>query len=354
MAQEINLGPILQYPNEVPVIVWEQDDEALGTVLVMDEYLNEYYFTDNLVSERHEVEIQLEGFDSYDRYEYFILNENGEPIFGSSFFIPAIAECREFNFLLVGDTRRNGNRHNQVVSSWLPYIDSAAFYLNTGDIVTYGNQMDDWEDFLEVEDDTISQLYFFPTIGNHDHDERDNTLIPEIFVLPGNELFYSWRWGNIFFISLDGEINNEHTTLTQDQIDWLGLELASASSDSTIDHIIVAVHRGPFGATGSHYGSIRIRSLMDLFEQNRVNLIVSGHDHLYQHGVSNNGIDYLISAGGGAGRYSPSENTSSSHTVIYTESVHHFVYANVQGPVINFTAINTDGEIIDEFQLPHR
>jgi len=122
---------------------------------------------------------------------------------------------------------------------------------------------------------------------------------------------YAIGFGNTLVIAFDSNLASD--TL---QLAWMTDQLERL--DRSRYHHVVAVFHHPVFSSGPHGGpnlepaSAAIRSLyMPLFRKHHVRLIVTGHDHLYDHWVeryTDNGaayrIDSVVTGGGGAPTYS--------------------------------------------------
>jgi len=141
-----------------------------------------------------------------------------------------------------------------------------------------------------------------------------------------------------------------------EQYEWVREQLRSPRNRFTL----AAFHHGPL-TSGPHGrrledGTFREwpldqvhRFLMPLFEMYGVDLVLNGHDHLYERSQVN-GVYYVITGGGGAPLYkiNTSEN---SHQQVAVAS-HHYSALDVTPTRIALTAIGVDGDILDWFVIP--
>ena len=128
---------------------------------------------------------------------------------------------------------------------------------------------------------------FFPSLGNHDYNTPDAQPYIDYFTLPNNERWYSVSWGNIDFYVLDSKLAYTER-IRQEQIAWLENE----TSNSTADWRIVYFHYPPYS---SRFGAIPMR--FD-FNSMNIDLVLSGHDHLYER-LEIDGLTYIINGLGG-------------------------------------------------------
>lgn len=210
------------------------------------------------------------------------------------------------------------------------------FILNVGDMVAHdGRRPAHWATFLKEnkqEHPLLTEIPYLPVIGNHER-ANDSTfgfsnyhavfqyprfyvvefedaalyVLDSNFIIDQNqhidddlqdELFKQW------FVS-DGEGENSA---------WLEHELAARD----VSFKMVAMHHPPisYGKHHSDWANLscgrnligKCQRLLDLFQRQGVNVVFSGHDHLYQHNllrIHNNedgvGRDIHFIVGGGGG-----------------------------------------------------
>ncbi len=242
-----------------------------------------------------------------------------------------------FNFIVFGDTRSDSVSHQAVVDRMQDC--NFEFVVHSGDLVTNGYDIDEWRTFFNIEGKIISQKIFLPTVGNH---EKPFWQYDTLFVLPGDEDFYSVRYANVHLICLNTEMD-----LTGIQQKWLINDLNYVSSDTTIDWIFVCLHRPPY-SSGSHGSNIRIREAWcPIFEKYGVDIVFCGHDHSYERTKEINGVIYIVCAGGGAPLYDVGKNDWTA----YSEKTHHFCLVKVKNREFLLKAIKPDGTVFDSLLL---
>jgi hypothetical protein len=121
---------------------------------------------------------------------------------------------------------------------------------------------------------------------------------------------YAFGYGNTYFIAVDSDIPDDTT-----QLAWMRSQLAGLDR-RRYTNVAVFFHHPPF-SSGPHGGaklerqaaSIRAK-WMPLFHQYHVRLLLTGHEHLFEHWVERytdasgaHRIDVIISGGGGAPLY---------------------------------------------------
>ncbi len=330
-------GPYLQSPaSDSIVIVWETDRPMPGEVFygLGDAYDQQAVST--AAGRRHE--ISLTGLTPGTVYGYRIASLGYPLAQAGSFRTAPPAEGATFTFAAFGDTRSGDNVHRRVADAMLAVLPD--FALHTGDLVAYGSQASEWDRFFEIERGLLSSVPLFPSPGNH---EQNAARYFDAFVLPGNERWYTFEWGNARFVSLQIDAIVPFGKQSE-QVQWLEATLAA----NTQPWLIVWFHLPPFDSYDKTDLSSAVRiNLVPLFERYGVDLVLTGHSHNYQR--SNvNGITYLVTAGGGA-ELNPLPVAGPELQAGY--SGNHFVLFRVDGKTITGQAINLDGEVVDEFTL---
>ena len=201
-----------------------------------------------------------------------------------------------------GDVRGGHATHRKLVAQMLREgLDLIAV---TGDMVLHGADEADWQRFFAVTRELLASVPYYPAIGNHDigwAGARENT--EDIFALPqgpaGRPLgtyWYSRDISDVHLVFLDSNAYDR-----TDQEAWLEADLAAARAKK-VRAILVFTHDGPY-ARGHHGGSPIARDrYVPILLGHRVDLVFSGHDHIYQRGDAK-GLRYVVSGGGGASLY---------------------------------------------------
>jgi acid phosphatase type 7 len=223
------------------------------------------------------------------------------------------------------------------------------FAIQSGDLVENGEDSSLWPIYYDIERDLLRQLAFFPVLGNHERNGRDfydffQAMTP----------YYSFDWGNAHFMVLNSDIANSavnqpaREAFWKEQSKWLEDELQASQK---AEFRVVVAHHPPFSAVSNRQGSNpEMRALVPMFEKYKVSIAFFGHDHNYQRNLQN-GINYVISGGGGAPLYDVKmPDPATSQKAI---SVENFVKVSVEGKVMKVQAKGLDGKILDEFEVRH-
>ncbi len=236
-----------------------------------------------------------------------------------------------------GDSRHDHETHQEVVDAMRQTDPAVVFH--TGDIVDDGENADDWAAFNEVVSELVKTAEFFPSLGNHDYPPD---LYFDNFELPNNEQWYSVERNGIHFIVLD---TNDDFDPDSEQYEWLESDLQSI--DNSIRFTIAVFHHPPF-STGHHGPDDEVREmLVPLFETYGVDVVFSGHDHVYERSLCN-GIYYIVTGGGGASLYDQEHTSPYSQVFI---STYHFCRLTVAGGQLTVDVFERDLNRIDRFKV---
>jgi hypothetical protein len=148
------------------------------------------------------------------------------------------------------------------------------------------------------------------------------------------------RWENARFIFLNGM----DAWSTGIEKEWLESELRKADAEPGLIWRFVVVHYGPW-SSGPHGSNRRLieAGLPAMLRSHKVDLLLSGHDHIYERGEAE-GVRYVVSGGGGAPLYRQISPLRSTRKV---EPTYHFIEATVSDDTVKLVAKRIDGSILD-------
>ncbi|MCK4546955.1 MAG: metallophosphoesterase [Candidatus Eisenbacteria sp.] len=335
-------GPYLSWqgdPASTMTVSWQTMGRGTSRVEYGPDESYGYAAGDSTPEEWHTVE--LTALDAGGAYHYQASSSTGF-LSDDTVFRTGLAGGGAFTFLVYGDTRTDSSAHQTVVDRM--ETEDALLLLHTGDLVEHGSNLAEWNTFFDITADLISRMPLMPAIGNH---EDNNALYYDFFALPNatppaSEQWYSFDVGSAHFVALSTETDY---SVGSSQYDWLVSDLAAAA---TSDWVFVYFHRPPF-SSGSHGSDLTVRStLCPVFETYGVDVVFSGHDHLYERSLYN-GITYIVAAGGGAPLYNPNQNPNPYQ--VYAEATYHYCRLSVTPTTCLVEAVKPDGTIFDSILL---
>jgi len=339
-------GPYIQSAGKTEVtIVWQTDHISDGKInWGLDENLGNEINAQ--AGEMHKIVIS--GLQADTTYFYQVTSDGATSSIYS--FITAPEPWTPYRFIAFGDSRSGYADHRRVAEAILQ--EAPDIYFNSGDISCTGTDELCWQNHFDIEKDLMATTYMMPAIGNHDTDGANVANYQKFFAPPPNGKgdlegrFYFQDWGNARFIVLDYTIGFPPGSV---QSDWMLEVLQDAYDSKDILHTLIIVHEGPYTAKSGRSGNSNLRNMMGTFKDLGVTCIFSGHDHHYYRGESDNGVNFLVTGGGGAGLYDCDMTQDWGIRNVMCEKTYHYVMFDVNGPDISAVAITSNGEELERF-----
>ncbi len=294
-------------------------------------------------------EARLSGLSRSAPYSYSV--ESSGQVSDESEFVTAPGVDEPFTFLIYGDNRSDHDQHRQVVEAMV--VEGGDFAVNTGDMVSSGEEEDDWQRFFEIEYELIRNVPIFAAIGNHEEHDGAADLYLKYFALPqqssGREEFYAFTYGNTRFIVMDTHVKTILGGPDFEQGAWLDEELGA--DDPAIEHKFIVLHHGPYSSKPGRSGNLGVNVFwMDKFLDAGVDMVLSGHDHYYERGEDQRGMRYAIVGGGGAPLYdTDGPGNRGGREIFVSDSILSYVTMTIFGGRVEGCAKDTAGVVIECF-----
>lgn len=330
-------GPYLQDVTPTRVTVcWQTREPSVGKVMHREPGGTVWQVASTKLRSLHQVRIV--GLKPATRYEYRIASDR--PLTDWLAFTTAKRPGQPFRFAVYGDNRMNFPVHQRVCRHMLR--EHPEFAIHTGDLVDDGRQQEQWDVFFGAARELIAQVPLFVTLGNHEHEAPP---FFDLFVLPGNEVYYSYDYGDVHFVSLQ---NSGPDIYERDQqLAWLDRDLAAHGGAR---FLVAIMHRPPYTTGWAGMRALDREFIVPILEKHRVSLVLSGHDHGYQRNVVN-GMTYVVTAGAGAFRYGFWRREP---WVVTRRVSYNYCIADVTPSEMRFRVYGLNGEVLDDFVLPGR
>jgi predicted MPP superfamily phosphohydrolase len=172
---------------------------------------------------------------------------------------------------------------------------------------------------------------FHAILGNHD--APDNRLYPR-FGMDGQR-YYTWTRENTRFFGIDTN------RLDDAQLEWLETALKSSLERWKI----VFFHHAIYSDGTRHGSNIELRVRLEpLFVRYGVNVVFSGHDHIYQRFKPQKGITYFVE--GASGKLRKGLKVSSGNAMAFDQD-QSFMLVEIAGSELTFRTITRTGRVID-------
>jgi predicted phosphodiesterase len=248
-----------------------------------------------------------------------------------------------FRFVVYGDTRSRAGVHAAVVDA--AAREDVSFVVHTGDMVQRGGVKEQWDLFFQIERPLLVDTPIFPSIGNHDLSGPG--FYERYFLLERTargRRYYSYDYGNLRLIALDGGIEGRSGSL---QYAFADRALADAAARGMMTMLFL--HWPPY-SSGTHGSQLDVREpIEELVKRYGVELVVTGHDHMYERTVPIEGATYIVSGSAGA----PTRTIDPEWFTAHARTEPHYVLVDVEPDARTMTvrAVNLDGNVFDSAVL---
>lgn len=349
---QIHTGPWLQSvgPDSI-VVCWETKEALIGTVTCFSpdgEYITA---EDSCPVYMHQ--LTLRGLQAGTDYGYGLVSgsKNMEGHFNTS---PLPSQA--YTLAVWGDNRTRPDSHRLVLNQMA--LHAPQLIVNVGDMVTEGGKREQYKtEFFDPGGAIYPFAPLFVAVGNHETYGGDKELLNylDYMVQPGNERWYAITYGNTRMIFLD---SNDELDDDSRQYRWLENELRSEACQAA-DHIFLYLHHAPYCSDWHiSQGKEEREYVAPLAEKYGVDIVFAGHYHCYERGqkpnTKENQTYYVVTGGGGSEMTTPDKFKPGGNDWEHM-SVHnwilHFCLVQVEGKVIHYQAIDTKGNVIDEFVI---
>jgi calcineurin-like phosphoesterase family protein len=251
-------------------------------------------------------------------------------------------------FAVMGDTGTASREQNEVGAQMAAFRKRFpfSFVVMVGDNM-YGTQTS--RDFVTKFEQPYKELIaggvtFYAALGNHDEPGQKNYKSFNM----GGDRFYAFRASSgkagrdvtegAQFFALDSNY------LDKTQLDWLERQLAGAAKDQWK---IAFFHHPLYSSARKHGSSLDLRKVLEpMFVKYGVDVVLAGHDHVYERVKPQQGIVHFVSGAGGSLRKGDLLPRSPL-TAVGFDSDYHFMLMEIDGEDLHFQAISRTGATID-------
>ena len=248
--------------------------------------------------------------------------------------LPAVADS--VKFAVIGDNG-TGDAPQYAVGQQMAAARAAfpfSFVLMLGDNM-YGRQTP--QDFVDKFERPYMPLLhagvlFYASLGNHD-DQSNRFYKP--FNMNG-ERYYMFAKKNVRFIALDSNL------LDARQLKWAESVLETPADGWTICYF----HHPLYSNAGRHGSNVALRvALEPLLVRYGVDVVFSGHDHVYERLKPQKGITYFVE--GSAGELRKGDVKPADSTAAFFDMDQTFMLVEIAGDELRFEARSRTGRVVD-------
>jgi len=326
-TQNIIRGPYLQSPTSHSIIVRWRTDSLVHSRIIYGKSPDSLSYTLEGIVPTTEHKATLTGLSPFTRYYYAVGTSDiilsGPDSLHHFVTAPVPGTAQPIRVWAIGDFGRANNGEREVRDSYIADAGNTHtdVWLWLGDNVYSSGY--DWEYQDKVFDSIYGFHYvfkympFWPAPGNHDYEVISSIFSPtyppthtgpyyDIIDVPTNgeaggvpsgyELYYSFDYGNVHFISLNSEIgalqnaSNDWTGIRTDftgspMTEWLEADLQANDKP----WVIAYWHQPPYSKcsqvnsddTWQFYLIAMREHIVPILDQYGVDLVLCGHSHIY-------------------------------------------------------------------------
>jgi len=246
-------------------------------------------------------------------------------------------------FAVIGDSGTGDRRQYQVAERMELYRQKVDFdfVIMLGDNIYGGHSPDDFKKKFEIPYRTLldAGVKFYASLGNHD-DPNDERLYKP-FNMDGQR-YYTFKKGDVSFFALDS------TYLDPKQLSWIEDNLEKSNAKWKVAYF----HHPLYSDGRSHGPDLDLRGrLTPLFRQYGVNVVFSGHEHVYERIKPEDSIYYFIL--GNSGKLMTHDFRPSQAMDKGFDTDQGFMLVEIAGDTLYFQTISRTGETIDTGKIEH-
>ncbi|RYF74488.1 MAG: metallophosphoesterase family protein, partial [Cytophagaceae bacterium] len=309
LAQTIVRGPYLQRVTPTSVVVRWRTDIATTSQVRYGAGLTQQAADPQMTTEHV---VTLTGLQPATQYPYVVgtTTANLSPIDDSYYFktAPAFGSTDPVRLWMLGDFGTGSDRQKQTFDAIkTPFRNRRPdLWVWLGDNAYSFGGDDEYQNWVfNYAPDYLRNLPFYATPGNHDYHDDNNAYNVPYYALttfpkqgeaggtPSNSSsYYSVDYGPVHLVSMDSFGNEEGKyriwDTTGTQIQWLKRDLAANRDAGTKRPWTIIVFHHPPYTQGSRNSDteqdliLNRERLTPIFERYNVDLVVSGHSHVYE------------------------------------------------------------------------
>lgn len=327
-----------EYPLEVYLL---QDGKIIATV---ETDVSSWQF-DNRTFYTHRVSFDHLSADTF--YEYVVIDASRR---SEAFSFKSISKTPKMLFLgdIQGYKASQYQAFKETVEEAIKAQGPFDFIYIAGDIVDTSDSLDQWDYFFESLEELKDQI-FVTAVGNHDVYKTD-ILYENAFNYPNNGLIghrhFYFEVGETIFLLFDTEYFEGY----EEQIEWM------TNTSKPEKHQVVLMHRSAYPV---FYNEANIRALSDDFEALEIDLVLSGHDHIYSRTSIyedkidyDKGVVYIVGGSGSGSKYYSQETSKDWIDVVYDDNTPVYTVLDFGDTIeIKAYAYNAPDTLIDQLEI---
>lgn len=285
----------------------------------------------------------------------YALTRGGKIIEGSFRTAPEDKAVTTITFAVLGDSQPASAPRAASAVAMAVAGEKPSFVIHLGDLTqeippTVERLRDQ---FFRCSSPYLSTCAFYPIYGNHEGDGTLFRLMFGVAPLP----YRLVRWGNCGFVLIDVGVLEKQKNNIDTVLEQLDKDLGSMR----LEWLLVVCHVAPgfgVGAVRNPWKDLAFKqALLPVLEKNGVDVVFSGHSHIYERFLPIGPSDgkpviHIISGGGGGNLMSVRPSPILANGI--GKNLHHYLLLEVEGQRLKMIAKTPDGVVIDSFELEKR
>jgi hypothetical protein len=296
--------------------------------------------------------VTLSGLEPKAAYFYEVIVDGAGARRRGVFVMPGRTQWR---FMHAGEFHAPSNAGNvakfaEEIRAFRPHV-----LVESGDMVDDGNDLAHWRSYLRTSAPWISNVLLLPAHSNHVNGSGGNTNLRDLFAVAGNERWYTTRYGQVQFFSLDSTYS-ANADVTTAELPWLRTEAARAHDGVDDPRFVIAAWHHP--ACSSQYWLRDVErewvqsNLVAAFTgAGGVDLILAAHDKYYERSTITGGIVHLITNIGEVAPNIPGGNHPACTAVKTDRGARTTAFVTVDGDALAAKIVLDSGAELDSFSI---
>lgn len=245
-------------------------------------------------------------------------------------------KSKSVRFAVIGDSGTGERPQYDVGRQMARYRESFPFdfVLMLGDNIYGTETAEDFAQKFELPYKLLldAGVKFYAALGNHDN---PNQRFYKPFNM-GGERYYTIKQGNVEFFALDSNY------MDPPQLSWLQKQLEGSGAAWKICFF----HHPLYSHARFHGPDTDLRSRLEpIFVKTGVNVVLTGHEHVYERLKPQNGIYYMVLGNSGQLRYR--DLRASGDTLKGVDSDQTFMLMEIAGEQLHFQVVSRTGQTVD-------
>lgn len=246
-------------------------------------------------------------------------------------------EPKSVRFAVIGDSGTGRGPQYEIAREMEAYREKVGFefVIMLGDNIYGGHHPKDFREKFEQPYKPLldAGVKFYAALGNHDDPTQERLYKP--FNMNG-ERYYTFTKGDVEFFALDSNY------MDPTQLRWLQDKLKKATAKWKICYF----HHPLYNYGRSHGPDLDLRTqLVPLFRQYGVNVVFSGHEHVYEHIKPEEGIYYFVQ--GNSAKLSKNDFRKTNELAAGFDTDRSFMLVEISGDRMYFQTISAAGKTVD-------